>query len=103
MVSRIARPAETEPPGEFIYSEISFFGSSDWRNRSWAITVLATASSIGPPRKTTPSFKRREQISYERSPNWVLSTTIGINIGCELRVTILVRVSRKKYSRKDKV
>jgi hypothetical protein len=39
---------------------MSFSGSSDSRWRSWAITRFATASSIGVPRKTMRSFRRRE-------------------------------------------
>src|SRR5512133_1304314 len=59
---------------------MSLSGSSDSRNRSWAMTTLATSSSIGGPRKTIRSLSRREWMSYARSPRWVCSITIGIGM-----------------------
>ena len=55
-----AKPAVTDPPGVFKYNLMSFLGSSCSKNKSWAITVFATASVIGPHKKTILSFKRRE-------------------------------------------
>jgi hypothetical protein len=60
MVSYIARPAVTDPPGEFTYMWMSFSGSSASRKSSWAITRLATSSVISCPRKMIRSRSRRE-------------------------------------------
>ena len=38
MVSWIASPAVTTPPGELMYMKMSFFGFSDSRKSSWAVT-----------------------------------------------------------------
>src|ERR1051325_5247456 len=46
MVSWIARPAVTTPPGELMYMKMSFFGFSDSRKSSWAVTRLAMGSSL---------------------------------------------------------
>jgi hypothetical protein len=66
MVSRIARPAVIEPPGELMYSEISFSGSSAARNSIWAITRLATLSSMGVPRKMMFSLSK-PRVDVERA------------------------------------
>ena len=50
----------TAPPGELIYILISSFAFCDSRNRSCAITALATPSSIGEPMKMMRSLSRRE-------------------------------------------
>jgi hypothetical protein len=60
MVSWIARPAVTTPPGELMYMKMSFFGFSDSRKRSWAVTSEAIWSSIGPVMKMIRSRSRRE-------------------------------------------
>ena len=60
IVSRIARPAVIEPPGELMYSEMSFSGSSAARNSIWAMIRLAIWSSIGVPRKMMFSLSSRE-------------------------------------------
>jgi hypothetical protein len=60
MVSIIARPELTEPPGELMYRCTSDFWSSLARNRSWAITTLATSSSMAPPTKMMRSLRSRE-------------------------------------------
>jgi len=49
-----------EPPGELIYSEMSFSGSSAERNSNCAMIRLATLSSIGVPRKIMLSRSNRE-------------------------------------------
>ena len=51
------------PPGELMYIAISFFGLSASRNRSWATTMVAVWSSIGPGTKMMRSFKSREKMS----------------------------------------
>ena len=53
-------PAVMEPPGELMYSEISFSGSSEARNSIWAMIRLATWSSMGVPRKMMFSLSSRE-------------------------------------------
>src|SRR5580658_8364123 len=63
IVSYIARPDVTTPPGELMYIEISFFGFSASRNRSWATTRVDMPSSIGPVTKMMRSFKSREKMS----------------------------------------
>ena len=60
IVSRMARPAVTEPPGELMYREMSLSGSALSRCSSCATTELATLSSICSPRKITRSLSRRE-------------------------------------------
>ncbi len=48
------------PPGEWMYTLMSFSGSSASRKRSWAMMRFAMLSSIGMPMKIIRSFKRRE-------------------------------------------
>ena len=60
MVSKMARPALTLPPGELMYMLISASASSLVSNNNCAMTVLATASSMGVPRKMIRSRSRRE-------------------------------------------
>ena len=48
------------PPGELMYTEISFFGFSASRKSSCAVISEATWSSIGPVTKTMRSLSRRE-------------------------------------------
>lgn len=68
------------PPGEFMYIFIPLLGFSDSRNRSEATTTAAVASSIGPFMQMMRSFRRREKMSYARSPRLVCSTTIGTKL-----------------------
>src|SRR5579872_6285681 len=77
MVSYMARPAVTLPPGLLIYISMSLSASSFSRNRSCAMARFARLSSIGPPTKMIRSFSRREKMSKARSPRAVCSTTIG--------------------------
>ena len=77
-MSYIANPDVTTPPGELMYRKISFFGSSDSKNKNWAHMTLATASLTSPVKKIILSYNNLEKISYERSPLLVCSTTIGI-------------------------
>src|SRR5947207_9305542 len=68
---------------------MSFAESSESRNRSCAITTLATASSISVPRNTMRSLSRREYRSRPRSPRWVCSITVGIRLtGCGLLLSL---------------
>src|SRR5690349_9691259 len=56
---------------------MSLSGSEDSRCRSWATMRLATWSSTAVPRKTIRSLRRREKMSYSRSPLADRSTTVG--------------------------
>src|SRR3569832_1448750 len=60
LVSLIAKPAETVPPGELMYKEISLSGFSLSRNSYCATTRLAVWSLTGPTRKITRSFSNHE-------------------------------------------
>ena len=60
MVSWIAMPAVTTPPGELMYIAMSFDGFSDSRNSSCATTTEAMWSSTSPVRKMMRSRSRRE-------------------------------------------
>src|SRR3989338_9201515 len=46
------------------------------------MTRFATSLSIGPPKNIMRSLRRREKMSYARSPKELFSTTIGTSI-CE--------------------
>src|SRR5918996_635085 len=59
---------------------MSLSGSSDSRWMSWAMTRLATVSSIGVPRNTIRPASRREYRSKDRSPRLVCSTTTGTRL-----------------------
>lgn len=59
IVSYIARPALTLPPGELMYSLIGRVASSASRKRSWAVRSVEGRSETG-PRKMTRSRRRRE-------------------------------------------
>src|SRR6478735_1331860 len=56
---------------------MSLSGSEDSRCRSWATMRLATWSSTALPRKMMRSLRRREKMSYSRSPLADRSTTVG--------------------------
>jgi len=60
MVSWIARPAVTTPPGELMYMKMSFFGFSDSRKSSWAVMSEAIWSSTVPVMNTMRSRSSRE-------------------------------------------
>ena len=60
IVSCIAIPAVTTPPGELMYMKISFFGFSLSRYRSWAVTRVAIWSSTCPVTNTIRSRSSRE-------------------------------------------
>src|SRR5579872_2759346 len=77
MVSYMASPAVTLPPGLLMYISMSLSASSFSRNSNCAMTRFARLSSMPPPTNTIRSFNRREKISYARSPRAVCSTTIG--------------------------
>ena len=77
MVSWIARPAVTTPPGELMYMLIGLEGFSLSRNNSWATIREAMLSSIWSVTNTIRSRSRREKMSKLRSPRLVCSTTTG--------------------------
>src|SRR5215510_1120177 len=56
---------------------MSLSGSSASRNSIWAMTRLASSSSMKVGRKMIRSLRRREKMSKARSPRGVCSTTIG--------------------------
>ena len=60
MVSWIAMPAVTTPPGELMYMKMSFFGFSDSRKSNWAVMSEAIWSSTCPVTNTIRSRSSRE-------------------------------------------
>src|SRR5262249_14666688 len=65
---------------------MSLSGSSASRNSIWAMTRLASSSSMKVGRKMIRSLRRREKMSKARSPRGVCSTTMGTKaIGLLLR------------------
>src|SRR5258705_4154027 len=56
---------------------MSLSGSSASRNSIWAMTRLASSSSINVGRKMIRSLSSREKMSNARSPRGVCSITIG--------------------------
>src|SRR5438477_13107773 len=69
---------------------MSLSGSSASRNKSCAMTRLASSSSMNVGRKMIRSLSRREKMSNARSPRGVCSTTIGTKaIGLSLRIPYL--------------
>ena len=75
MVSWMAMPALMDPPGLLIYRLMSLSGSCPSRYSSCATTKLAEVSLTSSLSTMMRSFKRREKMSYERSPWAVCSTT----------------------------
>ena len=73
----MARPSVTDPPGELMYSEMSFSGSSASSSTSWAQTRLAVTWSMALPMKTMRSFSRRWKMSPEGSPAPLAPTIVG--------------------------
>ena len=80
IVSYIAKPAVTEPPGELMYSIMSFSGFSLSNNSICATTRFATISSIGVPRKIILSLKSLEKMSKDLSPRDDCSITTGTKL-----------------------
>ena len=60
MVSYIAKPAVTNPPGELMYIKISLSGACDSKNNNCADTTEATLSFIPPVKNIILSFKSLE-------------------------------------------
>lgn len=77
IVSYIARPAVTLPPGELIYKFIGFCGFSASRKSSCATTLAEVISSTSPLRQMMRSLSRREKISWVCHPPPVTSVTNG--------------------------
>ena len=63
IVSKIAIPAYTEPPGEFMYREMSFSGLSAASRSNLALMSLASGSVTSAPRNTMRSWRRRSNTS----------------------------------------
>ena len=80
IVSYIARPADTLPPGQLRYTLMSFPGLSASRKSSCAMTTFATSSSISVPRKMMRSMSSRENTSYVRSPRLERSMIEGMKM-----------------------
>ena len=74
------KPAVTEPPGELMYSIMSFSGFSLSNNSICATTRFATISSIGVPRKIILSLKSLEKMSKDLSPRDDCSITTGTKL-----------------------
>ena len=68
-------PSVIDPPGEFIYKNISLSGSSDSRNNNCAIIKLADVGLTSSPKNIILSFNNLEKISYDLSPFPVCSIT----------------------------
>ena len=64
-----------EPPGEFIYKNISLSGSSDSKNNNCATTKLAEVALTSSAKNIILSFNNLENISYDLSPLLVCSIT----------------------------
>src|SRR6266542_4969073 len=67
MVSKIASPARTSPPGEFTRRSTGWSGSSCSRNSRRAMTSLASSVVTGPDSMTTRRRRRRSTGSIGRS------------------------------------
>jgi hypothetical protein len=78
MVSYIAIPAVTDPPGELMYKEIGFFGFSASKKSNCATISAEVASCISPLSRIILSFSSLENISKTLSPLDEDSTTYGI-------------------------
>ena len=63
MVSYMAIPAVTNPPGEFMYKTISLPGACDSKNNNWAHNTEAVCSPIGPSNIIILSLSKREKMS----------------------------------------
>ena len=59
MVSKIAMPAVTDPPGLLMYSQMSLVGSSAARRSICAQIAFALSSRTSEPRKMIRSLSRR--------------------------------------------
>ena len=77
IVSYIASPAYTPPPGEFMYIWMSFEASTDSKNSSCAMIMFATSSSMGTPRMMMRSIIRRENTSMATAFSWRSSMICG--------------------------
>ena len=64
-MSTIPIPSVIDPPGEFIYKNISLSGSSDSKNNNCAITKLADVGLTSSPKNIILSFNSLENISYD--------------------------------------
>ena len=74
----MARPEDTWPPGVFRYIVISAAESFADRKSSWAITMFATSSSMGTPRKMMRSIIRRLNTSIWATFSLRSSVIVGL-------------------------
>src|SRR5687767_10168902 len=87
---------------------MSLSGSSASRNSIWAMTRLASSSSMKVGRKMIRSFSRREKMSNARSPRGVCSMTMGtraMNVSLLLggiRRTVALTHGERRRSRMDR-
>src|SRR5262249_23858792 len=73
---------------------MSLSGSSASRKSIWAMTRLASSSSMKVGRKMIRSLRRREKMSKARSPRGVCSTTMGTKA-----IALLLRSDDSRVSR----
>mmetsp|Transcript_14104 Transcript_14104/g.38624 ORF Transcript_14104/g.38624 Transcript_14104/m.38624 type:complete len:202 (+) Transcript_14104:260-865(+) len=80
IVSKMAKPADTDPPGELMYIVMFFSGSSPARYNICAISTCAISSLTSPPQMMMRSCK-----SFDITSNFPPSpvSTIGIAGGTE--------------------
>ena len=81
IVSKIAMPAETEPPGELMYIVMSEFASSFARYSSCASKHVADLVTVLEPRRRMRSRRRRERTSTLSSPVPTIGSAIGGTLG----------------------
>ena len=63
------------------------------------MTMLATSSLIGVPRKMMRSLSRREKMSHPRSPRWVCSITVGMRMLLRGSMSLKGRLRRTRAQR----
>src|SRR6185436_13515818 len=73
---------------------MSLSGSSASRNSIWAMTRLASSSSMNVGRKMIRSLSNREKMSNARSPRGVCSMTIGTRAMFNLSFVVLLTDAR---------
>uniref|UniRef100_A0A1B0AWX6 Uncharacterized protein n=1 Tax=Glossina palpalis gambiensis TaxID=67801 RepID=A0A1B0AWX6_9MUSC len=79
IVSYMASPAVTTPPGEFIYKCIGLFAFSDCKYNSWATTKELISSLICPIKHIILSLSRRENFLHLIRIEGFFAETAGDN------------------------
>ncbi|KAI9586634.1 hypothetical protein GQX74_002481 [Glossina fuscipes] len=79
IVSYMASPAVTTPPGEFIYKCIGLFAFSDCKYKSWATTKELISSLICPIKHIILSLSRRENFLHLIRIEGFFAETVGDN------------------------